>query len=202
MMKFLVSIIFLIAFHCLWGQHSTSKLSVVKSYADAQHFIRQNPKSEGEIILVNSLDEDADKEKKLTELAQGDVITIDDYTYKVISTEKQLRLRSSYIFLDGNKLSAFSMDSIRVVVENRFENGTDFNQLVAEYSMDGMTDGDLGWAQEGVLLKEIEDAIKSHQVNDFFVVDIPEKKWYFIVVKTFGEKYVTESTVLKIKAVH
>jgi hypothetical protein len=198
-MKFFASCIAVFIFHSMYGQYSTTGLSTINTYEDAQEFIRQNPKLEGEIMVINSLDLDEGIEKKIVDLAKGETITIEQYTYKIISTEQQFRLRSSYIFMDANKLSAFSMDSIKNVIETRFKNGTDFNTLAAEYSMDGMKDCDLGWAEEGVLLKEIEDGIRSHKVNDLFIVDLPDKKWYFIVLKTFDEIFVTESTVLKVR---
>jgi hypothetical protein len=200
-MKFFAYLVALLIFHSTYGQHSSLQISAVHTYSDAEQFIKQNPSLKGEIITISSLDPEENPETKITALAKGETITIGENTYKVISTDNHLCVRSSYIYMDGNKLSESYMDSIRDVVEIRFKNGADFNQLVAEYSMDGMKDGDLGWAQEGVLLTEIEEAIKSHKVKDFFVVYVQLKKWYFIVLKTFDEKYVTESIVLKFKSV-
>lgn len=47
--------------------------------------------------------------------------------------------------------------------------------------------GDLGWFSEGTMYKAFEDAIKSHKKNDLFEVDIPENRWYYVVLKTYND---------------
>ncbi|MNS73450.1 hypothetical protein D3C72_1068930 [compost metagenome] len=50
------------------------------------------------------------------------------------------------------------------------------------------------------MVPEFETAIKNHKQNDVFKVDVPDKKWYYIVLKTFNDKKVEELSILKIKS--
>ena len=65
--------------------------------------------------------------------------------------------------------------------------------------MDGNKTCDLGWFVSGVMVKEFEDQIKKHKLNDIFTVDVPEKKWYYVTIKTFDDKLTKELTILKVK---
>jgi len=106
---------------------------------------------------------------------------------KSVSTSKVKTMRVSYIFLDGSKLSSKVISEIRYEILTYFASGENFYDLANEYTMDGNKDGDLGWFEEGMMVKDFETAIKAHKKGDIFTIDIPENKWYYVVLKTFDD---------------
>ena len=55
-------------------------------------------------------------------------------------------------------------------------------------SLKGLKDGDLDWFNEGIMVKVFEDEIKNHKKGDVFIVNIPKRKWYYVVYKTQDDK--------------
>jgi parvulin-like peptidyl-prolyl isomerase len=65
--------------------------------------------------------------------------------------------------------------------------------------MDGNKTGDLNWFNEGEMVPEFEIAVKKHKKDEIFTVDVPERKWYYVTLKTHEDKEIQELTILKIK---
>jgi parvulin-like peptidyl-prolyl isomerase len=91
-----------------------------------------------------------------------------------------------YIFLDNNKLRIDQIDSLKKIIFGKLENGETFGTLARQYSMDGNSkkNGDLGWFEEGQMMKEFEDKVKSRQSGEVYTVDMSDKKWYYVVKNT------------------
>jgi hypothetical protein len=96
-------------------------------------------------------------------------------------------MRVSYIYLDGSKIDFKRIGELRYEIMTFYANGEAFSDLANEYTMDGNKNGDLGWFEEGMMVKDFETAIKAHKKGDIFTVNIPEKKWYYVVLKTFDD---------------
>ena len=125
---------------------------------------------------------------------------IDNDSYKILKIDSILSFRVSYIFFDGNQLSAKQVDSLRKEVILQYKAGASFFDLVQQYNMDANISGDTKWFTEGMMVKEFEDAVKRHKKGDIFTVDIPDNNWYHVVLKTFEETYIKKATILKMKA--
>ncbi|WP_430468055.1 peptidylprolyl isomerase [Winogradskyella ouciana] len=150
------------------------------------------------------------KEKHKTRLADDlfklskgakKVVKSEDKTtyYKIIDKETVLHYRASYIYFDGNKMSLENINKKRAKIMAQYKQGYRFDALAKLHSMDISANrgGDLGWFPEGKMHPEFEEAIKNHNTNDIFTLDIEEGKWYYIVLKTYDAKPIEEITVLK-----
>jgi hypothetical protein len=81
--------------------------------------------------------------------------------------------RIGQIYLDTSVFKRQFADSIANSIVARIQAGsTTFEQMAQTYSMggEGMTKGDLGWVAQGVLIPEIEAALKKHKKGDIFKV--------------------------------
>ena len=45
--------------------------------------------------------------------------------------------------------------------------------------------------------KELQDAVRKHNLGEIFYVDVPERQWYYIVKKTFNDDLKKDITVLR-----
>ncbi|HRG18959.1 MAG TPA: peptidylprolyl isomerase [Flavobacterium lutivivi] len=106
---------------------------------------------------------------------------------KSVAILKVKMMRVSYIYLDGSKLDFKRIGELRYEIMTYFVNGEKFSDLADKYTMDGNKNGDLGWFEEGMMVKDFENAVKAHKKGDIFTVNIPEKKWYYVVLKTFDD---------------
>ncbi len=57
--------------------------------------------------------------------------------------------------------------------------------------------GDLGWFPEGQIHQNFENAVKSHDLGDVFLLDIEERRSFCVILKTFEPKHIEEITILK-----
>lgn len=150
------------------------------------------------------------KEKHKTRLADdlfklakgGKQVVKTDYNktyYKVIDKSQTLHFRVSYIYFDGTKKTVEEINQLRSKIISQYNDGYKFEALAKLHSMDinAKRGGDLGWFPEGQMHTDFETAIKSHQANDIYTLDIPEKDWYYIILNTHEPKEIEEITVLK-----
>jgi hypothetical protein len=179
------------------GQAPVRTLNQVHTIEQARQFIRSYPELQGRIFEITSDKDTSDITLPLFDRKPGFTFDIGKDTYRLIDTTSYPEFRVSYIFLDGNQLSMQVIDSIRQEIIRQFNSGTYFFDLVKIYTMDGNPNGDLEWFRENMMMKEFETGVKQHHKNDIFTVDIPEKKWFYVVFKTFDDRQVRQLTFLK-----
>ena len=143
--------------------------------------------------------------QKLNSLKQGEHVALVEkdgtYVYYFFKVEEFEEYRASYIYLDGTKLSKSEIDSIRPIIIKDFKDGISFEKLNKKYNMDpNPNNGDLGWFQGGQMMLNFEKAVREHKLNEIFTVDIPEKNWYYVTLKTFNNRTNEKRTYLKIKS--
>jgi PPIC-type PPIASE domain len=167
----------LFCFLNVWSQN----ISEINSLEAAENFIKSNPKAE--IATLEITPDSLDFYK--TRFLDADLKDKN----RIVKIEGFVAMRVSYVYLDGNKLSMNEIDSKRKEIIKLHKKGKSFGALATDYTMDSSkaNNGDLGWFNEGVMHKTFEDAIKNHKKNDLFTIDIPENKWYYIVLKTFDD---------------
>ena len=67
---------------------------------------------------------------------------------------------------------------------SQFKNGVSFDTLVKQYTMDGNPSGILDWFLKGKMAPEFDKAVWHRPQGSIFTVDVPYKKWYYVVLKT------------------
>ena len=87
----------------------------------------------------------------------------------------------------------------RSKIITQYKEGYNFEALAKIHSMDenATRGGDLGWFLEGKTHPKFENSVKIHEIDDIFALDIEDKKWYYVVLKTFEPKLIEEITILK-----
>lgn len=159
---------------------SSQNLEQINSIEEAENFIKVNPKAEIATLEISNDSLNYYKNRFL----EKDIIDKD----RIIKIEPIVSMRVSYIYLDGSKLTINDINKKRKKIIRLYKKGKPFGELAANYTMDNnVNKGDLGWFNEGMMHKTFEDAIKNHKKNDLFEVDIPENKWYYIVLKTYDD---------------
>lgn len=166
-------------------------LQKINSVEDAENLLAKDTTMIGEIISLNLRTDTSYFAKELFAKNKGDIVEFSDsefiYVTKAIAWREVNQYRVSYIYFDNNKYKINEIDSLRKLISKKLKDGDKFSALALKYSMDGNSKkgGDIGWFEEGQMVKVFEDSIKSHSVGDIYYVDVPENKWYYIVKNTY-----------------
>ncbi len=179
------------------------ELDSIATQEAANVFIKSHKNTKGELFTFN-------KEKHKTRLADdifkfsvgGKKVVKTDIKntyYKIIDRDEVLHYRVSYIYFDGNKMTLEEINIKRSKIISQYNEGYNFEALVKIHSMDknATRGGDLGWFLEGKTHPKFENSVKIHEIDDIFALDIEDKKWYYVVLKTFEPKLIEEITILK-----
>ena len=159
------------------------------------------------ISSIRSLDiytADTTFEKSLSNLKANKVLTVrgqsETIYYKVVRDKPALEYRLSYVFFDGKRLGSTEIDSLRDLVIERYRQGTPFASLNEEYNMDtNDKKGDFGWFKSGDTVPEFEAGIKDRKKGEIFKVDVEDRDWYYVVLKTHDNRINTWRIVLEVK---
>ncbi|MFD2823696.1 peptidylprolyl isomerase [Lacinutrix iliipiscaria] len=181
----------------------TKDFDSIINMEDAEDYLKVHKSKYNKIIVFN-------EEKHQTALAidlfNGGTTTVESETervkYKVIEKSTVTNHRVSYIFFDGLKMTVSEINALRDKILVKYKEGTPFSMLASQYSMDNNASrgGDLGWFEAGLTHPTFESEITNPQysVGDVFTIDIVQKQWYYIVLKTHEPKEIREIKVLKI----
>ncbi len=183
-----------------------AQLDSIQDEAQATSFIESNKSNKGQLIIFNKEKHNTTLAKDLFKLGNGGKkvfkTDIEQTYYKVIQKNDVPHYRVSYIFLDGNKKSIEDIQKTRKDIIKKYNEGFRFKDLAKHYSMDDNANrgGDLGWFRSGDLHPEFENAIinNTYTTDDIFEVDILEKQWFYVILKTHDTKMIEEIKVLKV----
>lgn len=199
-MKFAaVFIQFLILSLVVGAQDIPSLLKKVHTIKQAWTFIQAHPQLHGDVVSFISPEDSSALGRKIFSAKRGSMVTTDSNLYKVLWDTSCRYSKVNYIFLSGDDLSSQQIDSIRNLITDEYKKGTPFSQLASLYSMDASTNGDLPWFCPGTMVKEFEDAVNQHRAGDLFTVNIPSRKWYYVVKKIYESKKGRQVVTLKLK---
>lgn len=181
------------------AQYKVQKLQDVKIKADKEWYEALFPDARAYTETIHEFDTTA-AYQRLFAKSVGDTIHYGDRIYKCLNVKKALFIRVSYIYLDGRQLKEASYrDSLRNHIIEQYRAGTPFTELHARYNMDGNSKGgDLGWFLEDYMVKPFSYAALLHRKQDIYTVDVPENKWYYVVLKTFDNTYFRTMEVFSI----
>jgi len=199
----------LLLFTFLLSISLTAQDNVIKDFdsiiniEEAKNYIKSKNSKKNKIITFN-------EEKHQTALAidlfkngSSTVKTdLEKIKYKVIEKNTATYHRVSYIFFDGLKMTVSEINTLRNKIMTKYKEGTPFKMLAKQYSMDDNANrgGDLGWFEAHLTHSSFEAEITSnlYKVDDVFPIDIVQKQWYYLVLKTHEPKKIKEIKVLKI----
>ena len=199
-MKISFSVLFLFISSSVLAQPSVrEQFEKINTVQDAQKYVDANATLKPAILHLDNRKDSALIDKRLLKQNKGDVFAVGYVTYKVLDAKESVQFRSSYIFLDGGSLSNSEVDSLKTIIMKKISDGTAFEKLSDQYTMDGnTTHGDTGWFFGPEMLPaEFQSAVQKHKLGEVFFVDVPEKQWHYIVKKTFDDDFKKEVTVLK-----
>jgi parvulin-like peptidyl-prolyl isomerase len=183
----------------IFAQNIKEQLKAIVTIEDARNFVLQNQNLDAQLMNIIPGIYTDEFSAKLSNVKPGDIFSDIDFTYKIIAAKNVQVFRVSYIFLDGSKLSLKEIEKTRTKIIEEYNRGSSFTVLAKKYTMDSSPDGDLGWFSEGMMVPDFENAVKNHKQNEIFKVDVTDKKWYYIVLKTFEDKELEELSVLKVR---
>jgi parvulin-like peptidyl-prolyl isomerase len=177
----------------------TEKFQKINTVQQAEQFVAANPALKPAILKLSVGKDSSLIEKRLLRQNKGDIFSVGYVTYKVVEAKDTVDYRANYIFLDGGSLSASEIDSLKKIIVQKHSQGTSFEQLSDEYTMDGNTTrGDTDWFfGEFMFPKEFQDAVAAHKLNEVFFVDVSEKQWHYIVKKTHDDRIKKDIVVLR-----
>lgn len=173
------------------------KLKKISSIEQLDKLIKKYTDWQIDVVEINLNESKTDSRIKF--LKEGETTTIkkngEMFALKVLEVTSVKEFRVSHLYLNGKKLSLNEIDSLRTTVIKKYNDGVPFSKLSKKYaSYEKPNDGDLGWFEEKMMVRDFEDAVKEHKKGDIFTVDIPSKDWYYVVLKTFDDR---ESRIIK-----
>lgn len=207
MKQHLLTLIFLAVFTVLNAQTSTEKtLQTIETQEQAKQFIKDKYAFNSKLFTFNEEKHKTQLAKALFKLDNGAIKTEktarEKTIYKILEKHTNSYYRVAYIYLDGNKYTVSSINALRETLMRKYKNGTPFNALANQYSMDNGSNkgGDTGWVTLGEMSENFESEVfaKEHDINTVYTFDIPSENGYYLVKQTHKPKEITEIKVLKI----
>ena len=199
MKKCIVGLFVILSLSVFSQETVTEKFQKITTVQQAEQFVAANPTLKPAILKLSVGKDSSLIEKRLLRQNKGDIFSVGYVTYKVVEAKDTVDYRANYIFLDGGSLSASEIDSLKKIIVQKHSQGTSFEQLSDEYTMDGNTTrGDTDWFfGEFMFPKEFQDAVATHKLNEVFFVDVSEKQWHYIVKKTHDDRIKKDIVVLR-----
>ena len=199
MKKCIVGLFVIMSLSVFSQETVTEKFQKINTVQQAEQFVAANPTLKPAILKLSVGKDSSLIEKRLLRQNKGDIFSVGYVTYKVVEAKDTVDYRANYIFLDGGSLSASEIDSLKKIIVQKHSQGTSFEQLSDEYTMDGNTTrGDTDWFfGEFMFPKEFQDAVAAHKLNEVFFVDVSEKQWHYIVKKTHDDRIKKDIVVLR-----
>ncbi|HRQ52365.1 MAG TPA: hypothetical protein PLR74_17585, partial [Agriterribacter sp.] len=111
----------------------------IKTLQEAQKFIDANQPLKPTLLHLTLGKDTTLIDKRLLRQKKGDVFSVGYVTYLVLDGTEEVTYRANYIFLDGSSLSNAEVDSLKKVILQKASEGTSFDQLSDQYTMDGNT---------------------------------------------------------------
>jgi hypothetical protein len=177
----------------------TEQFQKITTVDQAKQYVEANPNLKPTLLQLSYGKDTTLIDKRLLKQSKGDVFSVGYVTYKVLEAKETVNYRASYVFIDGGALSPSEIDSLKKLISQKLSGGANIVQLSDQYTMDGnTTHGDTGWFfGEEMVPKELQTAVKNHKKGDIFFVDVSEKQWHYIVLKTYDDQITKDITVLR-----
>ena len=119
---------------------------------------------------------------------------------KLLSREKVTYMKVLYIYISGEDRTIAEIDSIRSLIMTEYNDGADIEGLVEKYNEDGNLKG-LDWFSEWMVVDEFYKGVIGSQKDEIFTVDVPDRKWYYVVYKTHDDIQDNETFTARIEII-
>lgn len=167
------------------AQHSARSKRVipVKTLDQARTYVIKNPKLNAEVLSLNSTTDTSRNDRELYKYKTGDVVTMDGNTYKVLSVLSKKEYRISYVLLDAARVDKATIDSARARMVQQAKQNMPLDELGKAYAKPADdTEGTIPeWFDDYNVMPELVNATKLHKKGEVYTVDVPERKWYYVV---------------------
>jgi len=156
------------------------------------------------ISVDKTLMSDAVKYPRLKTIKVGDTLhkqyfNDKKFILKVVEIKDVELCKVRYIYLNGKKYSKKQIDSIRKVILEKYKKGDKFISLANKYAMDGNKTGDLMWFYKGQMVDKFDKGVRHRKKGEIFTVDVPERDWYYVVLKTHKNKKAKLAISIKVE---
>ncbi len=207
MRKQLLNLLFIGFSSILIAQNSTeTELETIETSEQIKSYLETKKSKKNKLITFNEEKHKTLLAKALFKMHVGSTkVNENEFEktyYKIINKTKKTYYRVSYIYLDGTKYNLEEINNLRTLIIKKYKNGASFNFLAKQYSMDNNANkgGDTGWFLKNTMHPEFEAKAlnESNKINSIFTIDIPSEKWYYVALKTYEPKEISEIEVLKI----
>lgn len=207
MLKSLLTLLFIMSITVLTAQKPIEKeLESIETPEQIEDLLKAKNSKKNKLITFNEEKHKTTLAKRLFKLSKGGIETTETEFYKtfykVVEKKQTLNYRVSYIALRSSNLNDTGLQDMQTKIIEKYKDGASFDFLAKQYSTDRNANrgGDTGWFAEGESNFEFEDAVikEQHNLNEIFTYNIPSLNIYYIILKTYEPKHVTEIKVLKI----
>lgn len=113
----------------------------------------------------------------------GDIVINGKEVYRVIQHKQTIAYNVGYIFLDAKTISATELRELTKTILQQYEEGTSFEVLAEDYTMDRNPNSAVFKFTSGATVKTFEKAVHEHKKGEVFTVDTPDEGWFHIVKK-------------------
>ncbi len=109
---------------------------------------------------------------------------------KLLVSKPIVAIKVNYVFFDGTRLTMKEINEKRAEVLQMHKKGISSDDLVRQFTMDTniKPGGNFGWINENDVDSTFVSEIKKHKKGDIFIINIPEKNWYYVVFKLYDDQ--------------
>ncbi|ALJ04157.1 hypothetical protein APS56_02890 [Pseudalgibacter alginicilyticus] len=207
MFKNLLTILFIAITSLLTAQTSLEKeLEIIETPEQIDTFLKEKNSKKNKLITFNEEKHKTTLAKALFKLSKGGVEkTETEYYktfYKVVDKTETINYRVSYIALESSNMKDSELKNIQSTIIKKYNDGASFDFLAKQYSSDKNANrgGDSGWFTQDKNNYDFEDVVinGSHSLNEIFTYNHTATNTYFIILKTYEPKTISEIKVLKV----
>jgi hypothetical protein len=196
-MKLKLTLLLVMIYSAVHSQSMKILLNTIETENDlAQIKKRDSRWVNAKFVTSRSNNDTTETGKMLLAAEKGSTHEIDGMLLKVVDKEEGPAHKVSYIYLDGSKMALSEINKKREEILGEYSKGTAFIDLVHKYTMDGNPTGDLDWFFPKSMVSEFSEEVGKYKKDDVFTVDVPGKKWYYVVLKTHDDIILTSVKVL------
>lgn len=169
------------------AEEAQEALKGVSSVEQLDNLRKAHP--DWKIGLKKTLSEGITFNAQLHDAAIGDMPVIYQsdstvqYHHKILEKGYEDVCKVKYIYLDGKRRNLSDLNNLRAAIIRAYREGTSFQALVQKYSEDGNVNGELDWFYEGIMDPYFDAAVRDKPAGKIFLVDVPKRHWYYVVLK-------------------